>query len=69
MERVKGLGGKKVGGESCRTCPQGGLGSINSGSHCSLAGSGDKVVFQEKAAVPRALEAKGYLELIMGKTG
>lgn len=31
-ERVKGLGGKKVGGESCRTCPQGGLGSINKGA-------------------------------------
>lgn len=31
--------------------------------------TGNKAVFQEKAAVPRALEAKGYLELIMGKTG
>lgn len=38
VERVKGLGGRKVRKGSCRTCPQGGLSSINNGSHCSFAG-------------------------------
>lgn len=61
MEREKGLGGKKVGGESCRTCQPGWAELYKQREPLQLCWcvTGDKAIFQGKAAVAMALEDRG----------
>lgn len=61
VERVQGLGGKKVGGESCRTCPPGWAELYKQQEPLQLCWcmTGDKGIFQGKVAVAMALEDRG----------